>query len=207
MNFEQLDLCAQKLMKKRKAHPEREIGSVYFHGARVGQLVLSLRREVAPRDGSMDDVLRLAGMFHDVGKGVEPHERYGAAIFREAMRGFPDVTPEEAEAAARLIEAHCDRRPQDPDHDLWERLIQDADLLDHIGTYKVWMDFNYAAWREEDIGTVCERMESDMIPRYIVRYRTLLNFPQSVAHYDKKCEFLRDFAARLSAEARGRFYD
>ncbi len=207
MDFDALDLCAQKLMKRRKAHPEREIGSVYFHGVRVSRLVLALRREVLPEEESMDDVLRLAALFHDVGKGVEPHARYGAAIFLTAMEDHPDVSPAQTRAAARMIAEHCDRHPENPTCDVWSRLLQDADLLDHIGTYKVWMDFNYAAWREEGIETACARMEEDMVPRYIVQYRSLLNFPQSVAHYDKKCEFLRAFAARLSAESRGQFFD
>ena len=70
MDFEQLDELARKLMKKRKSHVEREIGSIYYHGRRVSRLVLELRRLIVPDDDSMDDVLRLAGLFHDVGKGI-----------------------------------------------------------------------------------------------------------------------------------------
>lgn len=201
MDFEQLDQLARKLMKKRKSHVEREIGSVYYHGRRVSRLVCDLRAQIVPQDSSMDEVLRLAGLFHDVGKGIEPHARYGAVIFREAMRDC-DVTPEETDAAARLIAAHCDRRPTEPVHDVWERLLQDADLLDHIGTYTIWMDFNWCAYREEGVDEARKRLSS--VEEYIAANRAGINFPQSLAIYDEKSEFLRAFAARLDWESRGR---
>ena len=109
MDFEKLDEVARHLMKRRKAHPERETGSVYDHGKRVARLIITLRKAVIPDDDSMDDILRLAGMFHDIGKGIEPHAAYGAPIMMQAVKGL--VSEREAQEAARLIEAHCDRRP------------------------------------------------------------------------------------------------
>lgn len=200
MDFEQLDQLAQKLMKKRKSHVEREIGSVYYHGRRVSRLVCALRELIVPDDASMDDVLRLAGLFHDVGKGVEPHARYGAVLFREAMRGC-DVPDDAVETAARLIAAHCDRRPDEPVHDVWERLLQDADLLDHIGTYTIWMEFNWCAYKETGVDE--ERKRMNRIEDYIAENRRLVNFPQSLRIYDEKSDFLRQFAARFNWESRG----
>lgn len=201
MDFEQLDQLARKLMKKRKSHVERELGSVYYHGRRVSRLVCELRAQVVPEDASMDEVLRLAGLFHDLGKGVEPHARYGAVLFREAMRDC-DVPPEAVETAARLIAAHCDRRPNEPVHDVWARLLQDADLLDHIGTYTIWMDFNWCAYREEGVDEARKRLSS--IEEYIASNRALINFPQSLTVYDDKSDFLRQFVARLDWESRGK---
>lgn len=201
MDFEQLDQLARKLMKKRKSHVERELGSVYYHGRRVSRLVCELRARVVPEDASMDEVLRLAGLFHDLGKGVEPHARYGAVLFREAMRDC-DVPPDAVESAARLIAAHCDRRPNEPVHDVWARLLQDADLLDHIGTYTIWMDFNWCAYREEGVDEARKRLSS--IEEYISSNRALINFPQSLEVYDDKSDFLRQFVARLDWESRGK---
>ena len=149
MDFERLNAVAEKLMKHRKAHTMREQGSIYDHGQRVAKLVITLRRAVVPGDESMDDILRLAGIFHDIGKGIEPHAAFGAPIMRQAVKGI--VTEEEAREAARLIESHCDRRPSEPVHDVWVRLIQDADLLDHIGTYNIWMDIQYYAHTGEGV--------------------------------------------------------
>ena len=67
-------------------------------------------------------------------------------------------------------------------HDTWERLIQDADLLDHIGTYTIWMDFNWCAYREEGVDEARKRLSS--IEEYIASNRKGINFPQSLAIYD-----------------------
>ena len=203
MDFAKLDEIAGKLMKKRKAHPERERGSVYEHGRRVAELSVMLRREIVPGDDSRDDILRLAGMFHDIGKGIEPHAEFGAPIMRQAVRGV--VTEEEAAEAARLIEAHCDRRPEEDVHDVWARIIQDADLLDHIGTYTIWMDIQYSAYMDEGPEAAAQRMEQNA-EEYARHCRSLLNFPVTKAMYDDRIALYLEFAARFSAEARGKVY-
>ena len=203
MDFDRLNEIAWKLMKHRKAHPEREAGSIYDHGQRVAKLVIALRREVAPEDESMDDILRLAGMFHDIGKGIEPHAAFGAPIMKQAVNGI--VTEEEAEAAARLIEAHCDRRPEEPVHDLWERLIQDADLLDHIGTYNIWMDIQYCAYKGMNVLEEAEFLRSK-VENYADYHRTKLNFDVSRRIYDDRIEFYLEFARRFQTEAQGEIY-
>ena len=203
MNFEKLNEIAVKLMKRRKAHREREAGSIYDHGQRVAKLVIMLRKEVAPEDGSMDDILRLAGMFHDIGKGIEPHAAFGAPIMKQAVKGI--VTDEEADAAARLIEAHCDRRPEEPVHDLWERLIQDADLLDHIGTYNIWMDIQYCAYKEMGVQEEAEFLR-DKVGEYARFHRTQLNFDVSRRIYDDRIGFYLEFTRRFLTESQGEIY-
>ena len=203
MDFERLDAVAQKLMKNRKAHPEREAGSIYDHGQRVARLIITLRRAVVPGDDSMDDILRLAGMFHDIGKGIEPHAEFGAPIMLQAVRGI--VTDEEAREAARLIAAHCDRRPSEPVHDVWERLLQDADLVDHIGTYNIWMDIQYYAHKGGGVAAEAEFLRENA-ETYAQHHRAQLNFPVSVAIYDDRIGFDLEYARRFQAEARGEVY-
>jgi len=198
MDFERLDAVAQKLMKRRKAHPEREAGSIYDHGRRVAKLVITLRRAVVPDDDSMDDILRLAGMFHDIGKGIEPHAAFGAPIMQQAVKSV--VTDEESAEAARLISAHCDRRPDDPDHDVWERIIQDADLLDHIGTYTIWMDIQYSAYKDESFSALAARLAKNA-EDYANNQRPKLNFPISKAIYDNRIALYLEFAKRIQAES------
>lgn len=203
MDFEKLNEIAVKLMKNRKAHLERERGSIYEHGRRVAKLIVLLRKEILPEDDSKDDILRLAGLFHDIGKGIEPHALFGAPIMRQAVQGV--VSDEEAAEAARLIEAHQDRRPQDDDHDVWVRLLQDADLLDHIGTYTVWMDIQYAAYMNASVEETTHRFESNA-DDYAKECRLLLNFDLTKEIYDDRIAFYQEFAARFSDEARGRIY-
>lgn len=203
MDFNQLNEIAVRLLKNRKAHPERERGSIYEHGRRVAELAVMLRREVIPEDASKDEILRLAGMFHDIGKGIEPHAEFGAPIMKQAVKGV--VSEEEAAEAARLIAAHCDRRPQDEDHDVWVRLIQDADLLDHIGTYTIWMDIQYAAYTDEGPEQTARRLEKNA-EEYAVHCRSILNFPISKEIYDDRIALYLEFTARFADEARGRIH-
>lgn len=203
MDFERLDEIARGLMKKRKAHRERESGSIYEHGQRVARLVITLRRAVVPQDSSMDDILRLAGMFHDVGKALEPHAEYGAPIMLQAVKGI--VSDKEAQEAARLIASHCDRRPGEPVHDVWARLIQDADLLDHIGTYTVWMDIQNAAYRDEGPAWMAEQF-GQHAEEYADHCRRLFNFPVSLELYEDRIAFYLEFARRFIKEAAGEIY-
>ena len=199
MDFEKLNAVAQKMMQRRKAHPERESGSIYEHGQRVAKLALELRREVVPGDSSMDNILRLAGIFHDIGKGIEPHAAFGAPIMQQAVRGI--VSDDASAEAARLIAAHCDRRPDDPDHDVWTRIIQDADLLDHIGTYTIWMDIQYSASRDESFSSLARRL-AENAGEYARHHRPLLNFPVSRAIFDDRIAIYLEFAERIQTESK-----
>lgn len=203
MDFERLDAVAQKLMKKRKAHRQRESGSIYDHGQRVAKLVITLRRAVVPDDDSMDDILRLAGMFHDIGKGIEPHAEFGAPIMLQAVKGI--VSDGEAQEAARLIRSHCDRRPEEPVHDVWERLIQDADLLDHIGTYNIWMDIQYYAHTDEGVLAEAQFLQENA-ENYARHHRAQLNFDITKRIYDDRIGFYLEYAKRFQTEARGEVY-
>ena len=202
MDFATLDALAAKLMRGRKSHREREIGAVYDHGKRVAVGVLILRKAVT-EDKSHDELLRAAAMFHDVGKGIEPHDVSGAALARELLAGY--VTGEELAEIGRLIACHCDRRPGEDTHDIWVRLLQDADLLDHFGAYDIWTCFNYCAYNgQEGVGKAADYMNGEL-PAMLKKYRSLLNFDISKRIYDEKTAFERGFAQRLRIEAQGRY--
>lgn len=125
IDYEKLDALAQKLMMNRKAHLNRERGFIYYHGKRTAIAVIALRK-MATEDDRHDDALRIAAMFHDVGKGIEPHNRTGAAIVKELLA--EELPPALLDEVARLIRAHVER----PTEGIWEGLLQDADLMDHL---------------------------------------------------------------------------
>lgn len=201
MDFERLDAIAQKLMKRRQAHLDRETGSVYYHGARTARGVLSLRKRVTG-DEAHDDLLACAAMFHDVGKGIEPHGRTGALLVREALAN--ELRPEEMAEVARLIALHEDKRGAASAHDVPVRLLQDADLLDHIGTYEIWMACNYYAYRREPMENMAEWYEA-AFENEMVRLRALLNFDVSRAIFDSKVAFERAFIQRYRIERTGEY--
>ena len=50
MDFDRLTTLAFKYMGKKKSHKEREIGAAYFHGMRVANGVIELRKRLFEDD-------------------------------------------------------------------------------------------------------------------------------------------------------------
>ena len=204
MNFDELDKLAFQYMGKKKSHKGREIGAAYFHGKRVANGVIELRKKLFD-DDSMDDILRCAGMFHDIGKGIEPHSRSGAVLVRDLLRD--EMTEMELEHVCRLISTHCDRQPQSGDHSWDEKLLQDADLLDHYGSQGIWMSICYYAYTTQQ--------EMDQVPAFymgewqkqITEQRKLLNFDLSKKIFDDKVSFEKKIADRMEVEKNGVYFN
>ena len=199
MDFDALERLAERLMAKRKPHVQRERGSVYFHGLRVSRGVIQLRKMVSS-DNSHDPYLRAAALFHDVGKGMEPHASIGAAIMRDQLKGY--MAADEIEEVARLIACHDDRKPDSRKHDLPTRLLQDADLLDHYGTQEIFMCFSYSAVHERGMSTALDFYRNDF-KKIVNRHRKMLNFKESQQIFDEKYRFQREFIKRLKLENEG----
>lgn len=204
MDFKRLDTIAQKAMKRRKSHVEREVGAAYFHGLRVANGAVALRRRLT-EDASMDDLLRAAGMFHDVAKGIEPHDETGAALTEWLLRD--ELTEDELRTVCRLIREHDRRRPGTDENTLWEKILQDADILDHYGGQGVWMSCTWYAYNgQQEMAQLPVFYETDW-PGQIEKHRALLNFPESKKIFDEKCAFERSVARRMAAEAQGEYLD
>jgi len=135
MNKDAVYRKAQQLMGKTLSHEGREKGFVLHHGLRVAQLALELAESLSePVD---TDALWAAALFHDVGKGLEPHWYTGRGI---VMEHLPELTDsrEQLERIAHLVRYHAKR--SDPTVYSSElRLLQDADVLDHRGGMHVWL--------------------------------------------------------------------
>lgn len=200
MDFEKLDKLAFKYMGKKKSHKEREMGAAYYHGRRVANGVIELRKGLFD-DDSMDNILRCAGMFHDIGKGIEPHNHTGAVLVRDLLKD--ELSETELEQVCRLIEAHCDRQPQTDAHSWDEKLLQDADLLDHYGSQGIWMSVSYYAYTTQ--------REMDQVPAFykgewqeqISKHRKSLNFDLSKKIFDDKASFEMQIAERMEIEKDG----
>ncbi len=203
MDFQRLDRLAQEYMGKRKSHIEREIGHVYFHGKRVSNSVLLLRKRLAPEDDSQDEILRCAGLFHDIGKGIEPHPQTGAALAKELLRD--EMTPSELEQVCALIAAHDSRDPENKALPFGLRLLQDADLLDHFGSQGLWLCFTYQAYMgQKDMMELPLFYETEW-EKSLFKNRALLNFEISRGIFDEKAEYERQVISRLKKEGMG-FY-
>lgn len=203
MDFDALNKLAFKYMGKKKSHQEREIGAAYYHGKRVANGVIELRKKLFD-DDSMDDALRCAGMFHDIGKGIEPHTHTGAVLVRDLLKDQMSET--ELEQVCRLIEAHNDRNPQTDAHSWDEKLLQDADLLDHYGSQGIWMSVSYYAYTTQQ--------EMNQVPAFymtewqeqMAKHRKLLNFDLSKQIFDDKVSFEMKIANRMEIEKDGVYF-
>ena len=197
MDFERLDEIARGLMLGRRSHVEREVGHVYYHGVRTMRGVTELRRRVTA-DGSHDELLRAAALFHDCGKRLEPYERSGALLAGEFLRDA--LTPGELGEVTRLISRH-DLRGH-ADDDMWVKLLQDADLIDHYGTMEIWLNIFYNAYHDIPVQDAV-RFYREEYPRQAQHHRALLNFDAARRIFDEKLAFTLRFVDRLALEGAG----
>jgi len=203
MNWAAIDEQAAKLMKTRKAHKERERGFVYYHGKRVANSAMELRRLIFPDHPEWDELLRLAGMFHDVGKGLSPHAKFGAVIFPEAIEGLVEDA-DLIRHAAEMISHHGDRQADASPYDIQTQLLQDADLLDHSGCYGVWMCAQFYSYFD---GCMTDGVEfhKQTAEKYYEDNVDLLNFELSRKIFRDKVDAEKAFFERAAYEAEGLF--
>lgn len=203
MNWAAIDELAAKLMINRKAHRERERGFVYYHGKRVGNSAMELRRLLFPDHPELDDALRLAGMFHDVGKGLSPHGRYGSVIFTEALHDIVDDKDLIAFCSDMILH-HGDRQTDPSPFNISTQLLQDADMLDHSGSYGVWMCAQFYSVFDGCM-TDGVKFNAETSEKYYADNVDLLNFDLSKSIFRDKIDAENAFFARAAYEAEGLF--
>lgn len=189
---------AWQSMGKRLSHPDREPGYAYYHGQRVAKIALTLRELILPDEQIYDDVIRVGGWFHDVGKGIEPHWTYGALICQELLEDL--CSPAKLEQIVEIVGSHTLRKTKEYPH--YVKLVQDADILDHFGSQEIWLGFWHSAFRRETVDYMLEFYADSYEPN-TKRVRDLLNYPESVAFFDEKDRFVKGFIERFAREAQG----
>lgn len=86
------------------------------------------------------------------------------------------------------------------------KLHQDADHLDHFGTFDVWTEFLHAIHHNRTIIDVIEWFQTTR-RKQDEHYRNELNFEISKKIYDEKSEFVKSFGDRLSVEGYGKIWN
>jgi uncharacterized protein len=197
VDWEHLEEIAQRQMAHRKAHPMRETGFIYRHGRRVAASVTRLRARITD-DASHDDALRIAGLFHDIGKGIVPHARSGAVLARDLLGEYlPEPLLDEV---VTLIANHCN-------HDapgLWMHIFQDADLLDHFGSMEVVMSAQFGAYNEQGVDAMIDWYDQEFL-HYMDHVRARIKTDVGHAVLEEKIAFTLSFVQRLKAEAAGEY--
>jgi len=190
---------ARKAMGARKALLTRETGYLLHHGQRTAEIALHLCEHL-DEQGEIDrDILYAAGLFHDIGKGIEPHAETGAALARMLLADA--CTPGECGQIAALIQQHNKRgQVQVP---LAAGILQDADILDHFGAQAVWLCFLFNGFTEKGPQAALGYYESEENARYQQRSRLGLNFDYSREVFDNRLTVEQSFFTRFRDEVDG----
>jgi len=207
MDMPVIKTLAFEWMGNKRSHDFKEKGNKYYHGERVAALALTLRRHILPDDGTHDDIMTVAAWFHDIMNGADDHAGEGAAKTRGILS--PYCSDEELDGICEMIRVHDDRCSAQEtlsatagELSTYIKIHQDADHLDHFGTFDIWMNFIYSVAHEQTINDARDWLVN-VRPAEIERYRRELNFALSRKIYDEKMEFLAYFTERFAVEGSG----
>lgn len=189
---------AEEIMGTMISHERRERGWAYRHGLRTANLSLWLRARLFPGETSMDDILWAAGLFHDCAKDDEAdHAQAGAQRALEYLRGIADGN--ELAAVKQTIYMHNKRGGNSSD---MEKILQDADIIDHFGAIEVWLNVSYSVLGGEGPERSVEFYGTQWAGM-VEEVRPILNFELSKAVFDDRVRFSEAFISRLRVEAAG----
>ena len=199
MNLEQIHEVAEAELLGKRSHAWKEPGNKFHHGERVARIARTLRQAIVPGDDSHDEILTVAAWFHDVCNGVQRHNVLGAERTRALLTGL--CTDAELDEICGIIRVHDDRT-RAPSLSHWVKLHQDADHLDHFGTYDVWMCVlecgANALTLPQAARRLMERNFEELPPK-----REELNYELSRRIFDERVACSQAFAARFEQEAKG----
>lgn len=204
-----MDLVAIKqlafdYMGNKSSHSWKEKGNKYYHGERVAKLIITLRQFVLPNNESHDEILTVAAWFHDIMNGVENHAKEGARKTRDVLSKY--CSEYEIDEICKIISVHDDRYSDRSLFSDYIKLHQDADHLDHFGTFDVWTEFLHAIHHDRTIIDVIEWFQTTRRSQD-KHYRNELNFEISRKIYDEKSEFVNSFGERFSVEGVGNIWN
>ncbi len=125
--------------------------------------VLALAERLAKAEGADLEVVRVAALFHDIGraeerrtKGAVCHAEYGAKLVRKIL-AYYDLPTHFIEAVAQAIETHRFRSKRRPET-LEAKVLFDADKLDALGAVGIGRAFLFAG----EVGARLHNPEIDL---------------------------------------------
>ena len=210
LHLEELRTICEVQLAAKSSHPWKEPGNKFGHGIRTAKLAERLRMEICPDDPSINpDVLTVAAWFHDLCNGQDDHENAGADAL-PALIGHL-VADEELSAVCDLIRLHDHRKK---DIAIEERLaayppalllLQDADFLDHLGTYDVWITFAEFSYQRKTPLDYAKQFTDGSFDRFAARWRREINYPRAHEIFEEKVRFEVEFGLRMLRELDGEF--
>ena len=200
MNLDAITKIAHEEMGSRKEHKYRERGFLLNHGLRVGKIAINLRKKIYPNESSMDHIIYVGALFHDLCKGNEPHSENGSKMISKLIKEF--CSESELMKIEEIILLHNKRNTVN-DFEKYIKLVQDADVLDHFGTVEIWQNSSQNGQTEEGILGTLEWYNSSECVEYNDRSIKSLNYDISKKIFEDRISFVELFRSRLTKENNG----
>ena len=188
MNIDTIEELAKQEMADRQDQQFREPGWILYHGKRTGKIACHLAELTGCTADR--DILYVAGLFHDIGKGQQEHNQVGAEIARELLSDL--VAEDPLNEICQAIGNH-NQRKKSPDFPETDLLIQDADSIDHVGMIDVWMAFYWSGRRNETIHDQITWCEGENYQDYLQYIRTHVNFAPSKKILEERIQLAEGF--------------
>jgi len=188
MNRELIERIASARMLKRQEHNGREPGWLFYHGLRTARIAETLCSRLNLETDR--DVIFAGALFHDIGKGSEPHNVKGARITAKALEKHCSV--DELTRVCEIVRLH-NQRHASGEHSDAVRVVQDADVIDHVGPVVPWLAFYWSGTRNETAGEHVRFITGKGHAGYLQRMRSQLNFDISVTMFDERVCWQEEF--------------
>ena len=191
MDVQRIEEIAQAEMAGLRCD-SREPGWILYHGQRTGKLAVLLAGKL---NCQVDcDILYTAGLFHDIGKGNDLHNEVGANLTRNLLSGI--VTSSELDTICDVIRYHNQREKTDSFSD-YVKLIQDADLIDHVGLIDVWTAFYWSGHHGESIHDHIAYYQGQECRKWRAYMRSHLNYEVSEQMFEERINWEDDLLSRF----------
>jgi len=192
MDIRKIEQVAQDAMAKRKEQEAREPGWLFHHGRRTAKISMQLCDAL---NADVDkDIVYAGAIFHDIGKGSHLHNEIGAEITCNLLNEL--CTPSELHGICDIVRNH-NQRKRSRECPLTVGIVQDADLIDHVGLIVPWLAFYWSGAHNETIHDHMRFICGDDNKRYRKGMRNALNFHVSRHIFDERVSLEDDFFARF----------
>ena len=170
----------------------REPGWILYHGQRTGKIAVFLAKKLNCEINR--DVLYTAGLFHDIGKGKGSHNEVGSHLTRHLLYGI--VTSSELDKICDVILYHNQRKKSDSFSNN-VKLVQDADLIDHVGLIDVWMALYWRGHHGESIHDHIAYYKGEECRKWRDYMRSHLNYDASLQIFEQRIQLEDDLLSRF----------
>lgn len=183
MDIEKLTQIAHDAMAHRKTSEARETGYIFYHGKRTAQIALKLANQLQADVNR--ELLYIGALFHDIGKGSEPHNESGALMVRELLC---DLYQTEALDKICEIILYHNRRLISNELSLAIKIVQDADILDRVGPMGVWQIICKGFALDSNIDDTLLFGNGKRRTKQLLLLKRELNFSLSRYFFDRRAE-------------------